>query len=299
MVVTGAGGGIMEACQRGAGRERSFGVNIVLPFEQAPNPVIHGDAKLVAFNYFFVRKLFFIKETHAVALFPGGFGTHDEGFEVLTLLQTGKCQPMPLVLLDQPRGTYWKTWHRYVQEHLLRRRMISPEDLAFYKVTDSVAEAVGEITRFYRVYHSMRYVRDLLVMRLSRPLAPDVRRRPRRRVRRHRHRRHHRALPPLSGRARRTQHPPPAAPRLPLRPPQLRAAADVDRSINALRNAASPECAEARVGSRGMDDDEPVSTVPAPRPTRAATASAPGARRASSRGSARRSGRCRCTGPGR
>ena len=174
MVVTGAGGGIMEACQRGAGRERSFGVNILLPFEQEPNQVISGDIKLVAFNYFFVRKLFFIKETHAVALFPGGFGTHDEGFEVLTLLQTGKCQPLPLVLLDQPRGTYWKTWHRYVQEHLLRRRMISPEDLSLYRVTDSVEEAVGEITRFYRAFHSIRYVRDLLVIRLSRPLAPEI-----------------------------------------------------------------------------------------------------------------------------
>ena len=172
MVVTGAGGGIMEACQRGAGRERSFGVNIQLPFEQQANPVIHGDAKLVVFNYFFTRKLFFIKETHAVALFPGGFGTHDEGFEVLTLLQTGKCQPMPLVLLDQPRGTYWKTWHRYVQDHLLRRAMILPEDLALYKVTDSVEEAVREITGFYRVYHSARYVKDLLVLRLARAVPP-------------------------------------------------------------------------------------------------------------------------------
>lgn len=174
MVITGAGGGIMEACQRGAGRERSFGVNIRLPFEQGANPVIEGDDKLLSFNYFFTRKLFFIKETHAVALFPGGFGTHDEGFEVLTLLQTGKCQPMPLVLLDQPRGTYWKTWHRYVQEHLLRRGMISPEDLALYKVTDSVEEAVHEITHYYRVFHSARYVKDLLVLRLSRPLAPAV-----------------------------------------------------------------------------------------------------------------------------
>ncbi len=174
MVITGAGGGIMEACQRGAGRERSFGVNIRLPFEQHPNPIIHGDAKLISFNYFFTRKLFFIKEAHAVALFPGGFGTHDEGFEVLTLLQTGKCQPLPLVLLDQPRGTYWKTWHRYVQEHLLRRGMISPEDLALYKVTDSVDEAVREITTFYRVYHSARYVKDLLVIRLQRPLPSDV-----------------------------------------------------------------------------------------------------------------------------
>ena len=172
MVITGAGGGIMEACQRGAGRARSFGVNIQLPFEQQANPVIHGDAKLAMFNYFFTRKLFFIKETHAVVLFPGGFGTHDEGFEVLTLLQTGKCQPLPLVLLDQPRGTYWKTWHRYVQDHLLRRNMISPEDLALYRVTDSVEDAVREIIGFFRVYHSARYVRDLLVLRLTRPLPP-------------------------------------------------------------------------------------------------------------------------------
>jgi len=174
MVITGAGGGIMEACQRGAGRERSFGVNIRLPFEQHPNRVIHGDEKLVTFNYFFTRKLFFIKDTHAVALFPGGFGTLDEGFEVLTLLQTGKCQPLPLVLLDQPRGTYWKTWHRYVQDHLLRRGLISPEDLSLYKVTDDSAEAAREITTYYRVYHSARYVRDLLVVRLNHPLPETV-----------------------------------------------------------------------------------------------------------------------------
>jgi uncharacterized protein (TIGR00730 family) len=174
MVITGAGGGIMEACQRGAGRERSFGVNISLPFEQAPNQIIHGDVKLLMFNYFFTRKLFFIKEAHAVALFPGGFGTLDEGFEVLTLLQTGKCQPLPLVLLDQPRGTYWSTWHRYVQDHLLRRKLISPEDLALYKVTDDCDAAVREITTYYRIYHSARYVRDLLVLRLNRPLPPEV-----------------------------------------------------------------------------------------------------------------------------
>jgi uncharacterized protein (TIGR00730 family) len=173
MVITGAGGGIMEACQRGAGRERSFGVNIRLPFEQHPNPFIHGDAKLVTFNYFFTRKLFFIKDTHAVALFPGGFGTLDEGFEVLTLLQTGKCQPLPLVLLDQPRGTYWKTWERYVHEHLLRRGLISPADLALFKVTDDCEAAAREITGYYRVYHSARYVKDLLVIRLNRALPAD------------------------------------------------------------------------------------------------------------------------------
>jgi uncharacterized protein (TIGR00730 family) len=170
MIITGAGPGIMEACQRGAGRERSFGVNIRLPFEQGANPIIHGDPKLRSFNYFFTRKLFFVLESHAVALFPGGFGTHDEGFETLTLLQTGKCQMMPLVLLDQPRGTYWKTWQRYVEDHLLRRRMISPEDLSLYLVTDDVARAVEEITGFYRVYHSSRYVNDLLVIRTVEPL---------------------------------------------------------------------------------------------------------------------------------
>ena len=174
MVITGAGGGIMEACNRGAGRERSFGVNIVLPFEQRANRVIHGDRKLLSFNYFFTRKLFFIKEAHAVALFPGGFGTHDEGFETLTLLQTGKCQPMPLVLLDQPRGTYWKTWQRYVEDHLQRRRMIALNDSSLYKVTDDVDEAVDEITRFYRVFHSARYVKDLLVVRTTTALAPAL-----------------------------------------------------------------------------------------------------------------------------
>ncbi len=175
MVITGAGGGIMEACNRGAGRARSFGINIRLPFEQSANPVLEGDAKLMSFNYFFTRKLFFIKEAHAVVLFPGGFGTHDEGFETLTLIQTGKCQLMPLVLLDQPRGTYWKTWHRYIEEHLLRPGMISPEDLDLYLVTDSVETAVLEIARFYRVFHSLRFVDELLVLRTNLPLPPALR----------------------------------------------------------------------------------------------------------------------------
>ncbi|MFI5397115.1 MAG: LOG family protein [Candidatus Binatia bacterium] len=170
MVITGAGPGIMEACQRGAGRDRSFGINIRLPFEQEPNRVIHGDPKLINFKYFFTRKLFFIKEADAVVLFPGGFGTHDEGFETLTLLQTGKTKPIPLVLLDRPRGTYWKTWQRYVEDHILRRGMISSDDLALYKVTDNVQTAVDEIVTFYRVYHSSRYVGDRLVIRLMRPL---------------------------------------------------------------------------------------------------------------------------------
>lgn len=170
MVITGAGPGIMQACQSGAGRHRSFGINIRLPFEQASNPVIHGDPKLMSFRYFFTRKLFFIKEADAVVLFPGGFGTHDEGFETLTLLQTGKTRPIPLVLLDRPHGTYWKTWQRYVEDHILRREMIAPEDLSLYKVTDNVSAAVNEIVTFYRVYHSSRYVGDRLAIRLLRPL---------------------------------------------------------------------------------------------------------------------------------
>lgn len=175
MVITGAGGGIMEAAQRGAGRERSFGVNIVLPFEQRANAIIHGDPKLMTFTHFFTRKLFFIKEAHAVALFPGGFGTHDEGFETLTLLQTGKCQMMPLVLIDQPRGTYWKTWQRYIEEHLLRRGMIAPEDLSLFLVTEDVARAAAEITTFYRVFDSARYVKDCLVIRTRVPVPEALR----------------------------------------------------------------------------------------------------------------------------
>lgn len=173
MVITGAGPGIMEACQRGAGRDRSFGINIRLPFEQSANVIIHGDPKLMHFKYFFTRKLFFIKEADAIVLFPGGFGTHDEGFEVLTLLQTGKTKPVPLVLLDRPRGTFWKTWQRYVEDHILRRGMVSADDLALYRVTDNVETAVNEVVGFYRVYHSSRYVGDRLVIRLTRSLPDD------------------------------------------------------------------------------------------------------------------------------
>lgn len=173
MVITGAGPGIMEACQRGAGRDRSFGVNIRLPFEQSANPVIHGDPKLATFRYFFTRKLFFLKEADAVVLFPGGFGTHDEGFETLTLLQTGKTRPIPLVLLDRPRSTYWRTWQRYVEDHILRRGMIDADDLNLYLVTDSIDAAVDEIVGYYRVYHSSRFVRDQLVIRMLRQLPDD------------------------------------------------------------------------------------------------------------------------------
>jgi uncharacterized protein (TIGR00730 family) len=174
MVITGGGHGIMRACQEGAGRERSFGVNIKLPFEQDPNEIIHGDPKLMNFRYFFTRKLMFVKESDAIALFPGGFGTLDEGYEVLTLAQTGKMNPVPIVFLDAPRGTYWKTWLQYMKDHLLRRGLISEEDLALFKISTSVEEAVDEISGFYRVYHSSRYVGRHWVIRLSRPVSPEV-----------------------------------------------------------------------------------------------------------------------------
>jgi hypothetical protein len=174
MVITGAGGGIMAACQRGAGRERSFGVNIRLPFEQEPNEIIAGDVKLVTFRYFFTRKLMFVKEADAVVLFPGGFGTLDEAFETITLLQTGKSKPMPVVLLDEPRGRYWRSWQKYVEEHLLRLGLISPEDFALFRSTTSIDEALHEILGFYKVYHSSRVVGDVFVMRLEKALDPAL-----------------------------------------------------------------------------------------------------------------------------
>ena len=166
MVVTGAGGGVMEAAHVGAGREMSMGVNIMLPFEQAANPVISDDEKLVNLKYFFTRKLLFVKEVHSVVLCPGGFGTQDEGFETLTLIQTGKRDLMPVVLLDAPQGNYWTDWLEFIRKNLLDRGMISPEDLALFRVTDCPQVAVDEILRFYRVFDSMRYVRDRLILRL-------------------------------------------------------------------------------------------------------------------------------------
>jgi uncharacterized protein (TIGR00730 family) len=168
MVITGAGPGIMQAGHEGAGPERSFGANIRLPWEQAANPIIQSDRKLVTFKYFFTRKLIFMRHSDAIALFPGGFGTLDEGYETLTLMQTGKSRLMPLVLIDRPGGTYWKTWDKNVREHLLRDQLISPDDLHLYQFTDDTDEAVKWITRFYRNYHSSRFVNDLFVVRLKR-----------------------------------------------------------------------------------------------------------------------------------
>jgi len=169
MVITGAGSGIMQAGHEGAGPENSFGANIRLPWEQAANPIIREDKKLVTFKYFFTRKLIFIRHSDAIALFPGGFGTLDEGYEALTLMQTGKSQIMPLVLIDRPGGTYWKTWDKHVREHLLRDQLISPDDLNLYRITDDTDQAVRLITRFYRNFQSSRFVKELLVIRLKYP----------------------------------------------------------------------------------------------------------------------------------
>jgi uncharacterized protein (TIGR00730 family) len=167
LVVTGAASGIMEAGHRGAGREHSMGLNIMLPFEQSANEVIRDDPKLVNMKYFFTRKLMFVKECDAVVCCPGGFGTLDEALEVLTLLQTGKRDIVPVVFLDEPGGSYWKDWQQFVLKQLLNGAMISSADLSLYKLTESVEEAVEEVVHFYRTFHSMRFVRKQLVFRLQ------------------------------------------------------------------------------------------------------------------------------------
>ncbi len=171
MVLTGAGGGIMRAGNEGAGRANSFGLNIRLPFEQGANPSIHGDDKLIDFKYFFTRKLFFLKESDAIALFPGGFGTQDEAFETLTLCQTGKYGPVPLVLIDRPGGDYWHSWHNYICNQLKNKGLISPDDSSLYTITDRLDIAYQAIKNFYRVYHSSRYVGKLFIIRLKQELS--------------------------------------------------------------------------------------------------------------------------------
>lgn len=167
MTITGAGPGIMAAGNEGATRDHSFGLNITLPFEAAANPFIAGDPKLIDYNFFFTRKLAFVKEAHAAVGMPGGFGTMDEVFEALTLIQTGKVTVYPVVCLDSKGGTYWKAWNQFITEHLSRLGLISDTDFHLFKVTDDVDEAVEEIVHFYKVFHSYRYVGDQLVMRLS------------------------------------------------------------------------------------------------------------------------------------
>ncbi|MBM4125960.1 MAG: LOG family protein [Nitrospira sp.] len=173
MVITGGADGIMRAGQEGAGRENSFGVNIMLPFEQGANTVITDDPKLITFKYFFTRKLMFQKEANAIALFPGGFGTHDEGFEILTLAQTGKSDPQPIVCLQAPGCDYWDDWSAFITKQLLKRKLINEEDLSLFMITNSADAAVDHILRFYRRYHSIRFVGQQLAMRLHSPISGE------------------------------------------------------------------------------------------------------------------------------
>ena len=174
MVITGGGGGIMQAGNEGAGAGQSFGLNIQLPFEQGANDHIEGQDKLVTFKYFFTRKLFFLKESDALAIFPGGFGTQDETFECLTLIQTGKSTPIPMVLLDRPGGDYWKNWVAYLEKNLLGQGLISRDDLSLFTITDRLDVACNAISSFYQVYHSSRYVNELLVIRLQSDLSDEA-----------------------------------------------------------------------------------------------------------------------------
>ena len=172
MVVTGAASGIMSAGNEGAGRAQSFGVNIRLPFEQDPNPIIANDAKLINFKYFFTRKLIFIRESDATVLFPGGFGTHDEGFETLTLIQTGKASPRPIVCIDPPKSTYWSSMKSFLYKQLVKKKFVDAEDLGLIYFTHSTDAAVKYITRFYHNYHSSRYIDHRLVIRIKSSLTP-------------------------------------------------------------------------------------------------------------------------------
>jgi uncharacterized protein (TIGR00730 family) len=172
MVITGAGSGVMGAAQHGAGGERSFGLNIRLPHEQEANQWIADDPKLISFKYVFTRKLFLVREAHAMAFFPGGFGTCDEAFEAFTLMQTGKSAMLPLVLVDPPGGTYWKSVIDLMEREQAAHGLISADDLQLFRLTDDIEVAAAEIEGFYRVFHSQRYVGDTLVIRLHRPL-PD------------------------------------------------------------------------------------------------------------------------------
>ena len=174
MVITGGGEGIMGAAQKGAGRDHSFGLNIRLPFEQQANEIIDGDPKLINFNYFFDRKLNFVKEAHAFALFPGGFGTMDETFEVLTLMQTGKARIIPVVMLDRPGGDYWQTWVKFLTEYLHKLNLVSSEDFSFFKIAQDIDGAVEEILQFYTIYHSTRWVGEQLVIRINRRLSTEA-----------------------------------------------------------------------------------------------------------------------------
>jgi len=174
MIITGGGGGLMRAANEGAGPDQSFGININLPMEQFPNPVVDGSPRHFFCKYFFTRKLFFLKESDAVVLTPGGFGTLDETFETLTLLQTGRNPPVPVVLLEAPDDDYWGPFLQSWMRRLVNDRLISPDDFQLLFHTDNVASAVEHITDFYSNYHSFRYVGDLILLRLLNPLGGEA-----------------------------------------------------------------------------------------------------------------------------
>jgi uncharacterized protein (TIGR00730 family) len=171
MVVTGGGPGVMEAGNKGAKTGKGFALNIRLPFEQKVNPYIHEKDKIIYFKYFFTRKLIFVKETDATALFPGGFGTQDEGFEMLTLIQTGKSRPRPIVLMEPEGSTYWASWMKFVNKQLINKGYVKKEDLNLFHIATTVDEAIKYIGDFYKVYHSIRYVSGLTVMRLNKEIS--------------------------------------------------------------------------------------------------------------------------------
>lgn len=174
MIITGGGPGIMQAANEGAGRDKSFGLNITLPFEQHPNPVVDGSDKMMNFYYFFTRKLNLLKQTHALVAFPGGFGTMDEIFETVTLMQTGKCTIFPVVLLDPPGETFWARWMRFASKELLADKLISPEDMSLLYVSKSAEDAYGYIARFYSRFHSYYFDGKKVVIRLNTEVSEEL-----------------------------------------------------------------------------------------------------------------------------
>ena len=174
MIVTGGGPGVMEAGNKGAKEGKDFALNIRLPFEQKPNPYIDEKDKIINFKYFFTRKLIFVKETDATALFPGGFGTNDEGFEMLTLIQTGKSKPRPVVLMEPEGSRYWADWKNFVNNQLFKNGFIDKEDFKLFRIVKSVDEAIKYIEDFYRIYHSIRYDSGLTVLRLNKKISMET-----------------------------------------------------------------------------------------------------------------------------
>ncbi len=173
MVITGGGPGIMQAVHEGAGPDHSFGVNIRLPSEQDSNPVIKGNSKNIMYKYFFNRKVAFLKESDAIVVFPGGFGTLDEAMETLALVQTGKRNPLPIILMDEPDGNYWLNWIKFIKEELLEKNYISKSDMHLFDLTDSADKAIKIINKFYSRYHSIRQIKNCYIIRLKKPLEEE------------------------------------------------------------------------------------------------------------------------------